>query len=103
MSFLNKIDVLANAKDGVGDYVGKFWVVTKPTEDSELIDILFFSDIGGMMLQAKGGLAREDIVGLYPKKDKDKAEKHAKDLLEKIKNKSKKDKRPRYKQILNLD
>lgn len=87
MTFTTRIEkiVMANAVDGIGDHVGKFWVVTEPTVDSVLQDILFLSSVGGMISQAKGGLKQEDIVGLYPLKDKEKAEKHAKFLLEKVK------------------
>ena len=63
-------------------YIGvpeTFWVVTKPTKDSELVDILFESDIYGMHLQFAGGLKRQDIVAIV--NDKSKAEKIAKGLL----------------------
>ncbi len=44
------------------DAVGKFWVVTKATKHSELTDIFFKTDVGGMMLQAHGGLYLEDVL-----------------------------------------
>lgn len=50
------------------DQVGKFWVVTKPSKSSTLIDILFEADVAYMLLQAKGGLKAEDIEGLYKSK-----------------------------------
>jgi hypothetical protein len=61
------------------DDIGDFWVVLKGTPDSELDDVLFESDVSNMMLQAAGGLKREDVIcvtELY-----DKAEKLAKDQL----------------------
>lgn len=50
------------------DHVGKFWVVTKPSKVSTLIDIMFEADVAYMLLQAKGGLKAEDIEGLYKSK-----------------------------------
>jgi hypothetical protein len=35
-----------------------------------------------MMLQAKGGLHRSEIEGIYPESQKDKATKHAEMLIE---------------------
>ena len=61
--FLAKELVSANIK-----YVGfpkKFWVVTKPTKESELGDICFEADIGRLMLQFRGGLDVDEIVGVY--------------------------------------
>jgi hypothetical protein len=45
--------------------IGTFWVVTKPTPDSTLVDIVFESTIMGMMRQTLGGLREKDIVGIY--------------------------------------
>jgi len=61
------------------DEVYKFWVVTYPTPDSELIDILFQTTIPGIMLQTKGGLQIEEIAGIF--KTKEPAEKMARHLL----------------------
>jgi len=58
-------------KAAVPDEVGKFWVVTRATKESTLDDILFEMDVFGMMLQAKGGLDKNDILGIF--KDKKKA------------------------------
>ena len=49
--------------------ITKFWVVTKPTKNSELEDILFKSDISQMELQFRGGLTAKEIIGLYMDKD----------------------------------
>ena len=48
-----------------GDEIGTFWVITKPTPESELTDILMETDISNMMLQSKGGLMDEGIIGVY--------------------------------------
>ena len=49
-----------------GDYnLPPFWVVTKPTIESNLADILFESDLFGFILQVKGGLKGYEIVGIY--------------------------------------
>lgn len=37
----------------------EFWVVTNPTDVSELGDICFKTDADGFILQVKGGLDRE--------------------------------------------
>lgn len=47
------------------DEVGEFWVVTAPTGQSELIDILFKRTVPGIGLQFKGGLNAEDIIGVF--------------------------------------
>ena len=49
-----------------GDYdLPPFWVVTRPTIESKLADILFESDLFGFILQEKGGLKISEIVGIY--------------------------------------
>jgi hypothetical protein len=65
------------------DQVGKFWVVTAPSDVSELGDILFEIDVPGMMRQALGGLKDDRILGIY--KDKSAAAAHANKLLDSIK------------------
>ena len=60
----------------------KFWVVTIPTSESELGDILFETDIKGLGNQFRGGLNSDDIVGWY---DKETATQIATDLMNKIK------------------
>ena len=62
-------------------FINKFWVVTKPTRKSELVDILFNSDIKGMQNQFLGGLTESEIVGMYSTKSE--AEKIARKLLAK--------------------
>ena len=62
------------------DETGKFWVVTYPTENSELADIVFDADVFDFHLQIAGGLTGDEIEGLY--NNKAKAMKVAKKLLE---------------------
>jgi hypothetical protein len=50
---------------GAVDEVGKFWVVTQPTENSTLADVVFGATIERMMLQALGGLRYNEILGIY--------------------------------------
>jgi hypothetical protein len=57
----------------------KFWIVTEPTEDSTLADVLFSTDIRGLVLQIKGGLAASQIHGIYL--DEDVATADAMDLV----------------------
>lgn len=45
--------------------VQKFWVVTKPTKRSTLVDILFSADMKRMELQFKGGLSGSEIIGIF--------------------------------------
>lgn len=59
--------------------VNKFWVVTKPSKNSELIDILFHAVMIRMELQFKGGLSGKEIIGIFTTKNE--AEKIAKMAL----------------------
>ena len=61
----------------------KFWVVTKPTKESTIQDILFECDLSGLRFQFLGGLIPLQIKGLY--KSKKTATKIANSLLEWIK------------------
>jgi hypothetical protein len=45
--------------------VNKFFVVTKPSPVSELADICFSCTYEQFMLQVRGGLKEEDIVGIF--------------------------------------
>ena len=62
--------------------VSKFWVVTKPTKQSLLIDILFNADMKRMELQFKGWLSSKEIIGIFTTKNE--AEKVAKMALLKV-------------------
>ena len=54
-------------------------LVTKPSKNSVLIDILFNADIKRMELQFKGGLSGKEIIGIFTTKNE--AEKVAKMAL----------------------
>ena len=43
----------------------KFWVVTRPTKQSALVDIVSQSDLSDLDLRFKGGLSPGDVVGLF--------------------------------------
>ena len=63
-----------------GDYeLPPFWIVTRPSPNSEMADILFESDLFGFILQEKGGLKGSEIVGFYTSQSK--AKKIAEKLL----------------------
>ena len=47
----------------------RFWVVTKPSPVSGLEDILFPCDFGRLMLQIRGGLQEDEIVGIFADED----------------------------------
>jgi len=79
-----KVVAVEESKSAIqNDEVGKFWVVTKPTEFSEIGDIFYESNIADIALQFKGGLNLSDIMLIT--KSKSKAEKLAKELLDKRK------------------
>jgi len=61
------------------DEIGEFWVVTKPDESSKLEDIFFKSSVYNLVLQGRGELHPNDIVGVY--KNEKKARKVALNLL----------------------
>jgi len=57
----------------------QFWVVTKPSPVSGLQDILFPCSFERLMLQIRGGLQEDEIVGIYA--DEDEARLTAAELL----------------------
>lgn len=57
----------------------RFWIVTKPTQNSELGDCCFDVDFRQFALQIRGGLNIQDIVGFFA--DGDAARKTATRLL----------------------
>lgn len=50
------------------DEVGKFFVVEKPTKDSEIEDVVWECDLPMFALQVKGGLDVKNILGVYKQK-----------------------------------
>ena len=47
--------------------VTKFWIVTKPTPVSELVDICFKCDLARLQGQFAAGLKADNIHGMYTK------------------------------------
>jgi len=60
----------------------EFWLVTKPTKKSKLIDILFHADMKRMELQFNGALSGKEIIGIFTNRNE--AEKVAKMALLKV-------------------
>ena len=81
---IDELIKLENIK--VIDEIGKFWVVTKPTRNSTMADIVFEADVKYMMNQCRGGLDEEDIMSIF--KTKEPAEKLGGELLINIRNKN---------------
>lgn len=80
---LSKLVVISEAKESDGkmvDEIGKFWVVVRPTQDSELSDTLFETDVAGVALLGRGGLEPKSIMGIFSKEAK--AKKMAEEALE---------------------
>lgn len=62
------------------DELGSFWVVTRPTKMSTIVDICFEATTRKLMLQALGGLRPADVLGVY--KSEDRARKAARFFLD---------------------
>jgi hypothetical protein len=54
--------------------IDRFWLVCKPSAFSELADICFETDIGGLYLQFKGGLDPSEILAVYTNREEAQAE-----------------------------
>ena len=50
------------------DEVGKFFIVEKPTKDSEIEDVVYELSLPEFALQVKGGLDIKNILGVYKQK-----------------------------------
>ena len=50
------------------DEVGKFFIVEKPTKDSEMVDVVYELSLPEFALQIKGGLDVKNILGVYKQK-----------------------------------
>jgi hypothetical protein len=57
----------------------RFWVVTKPSPVSQMCDICFPCTFEQLMLQVRGGLKEEEVVGIFA--DEDEAHMTAMELL----------------------
>ena len=64
------------------DEIGKFWVVTNANSSSELLDVCFETNLGGLMRQALGGLDAIQIQGVYAYDNEDEALLHAQRLID---------------------
>lgn len=53
------------SKREIKDTLGKFFIVTKPSKNSKLEDILVEVDLLGFLRQLKGGLTEEEIIGVF--------------------------------------
>jgi len=72
-----------NILDGIDDEIGIFWVVTTARPESELVDILFKTNLAMMMIRARGGLNPNEVLATF--KDPNKARKYAENYLAKYK------------------
>ena len=50
------------------DEIGKFFIVEKPTKDSEMEDVVYELSLPEFALQIKGGLDIKNILGVYKQK-----------------------------------
>ena len=50
------------------DEIGKFFIVEKPTKDSEMEDVVYELTLPEFALQIKGGLEAKNILGVYKQK-----------------------------------
>jgi len=68
---LNEIEEAEMVKEMEGipvDEIGKFFIVEKPTKDSEMEDVVYELTLPEFALQVKGGLDVKNILGVYKQK-----------------------------------
>ena len=68
---LNEIEEAEMVKEMEGipvDEIGKFFIVEKPTKDSEMEDVVYELSLPEFALQIKGGLDVKNILGVYKQK-----------------------------------
>ena len=71
VDLLKEVEEAEVVKEEAGlpvDEVGKFFVVEKPTKDSEIEDVVWECDLSMFALQVKGGLDVKNILGVYKQK-----------------------------------
>lgn len=71
VDLLKEVEEAEVVKEEAGlpvDEVGKFFVVEKPTKDSEIEDVVWECDLPMFALQVKGGLDVKNILGVYKQK-----------------------------------
>ena len=65
---VEEAEVVKEAEGLPVDEVGKFFIVEKPTKDSEIEDVVWECDLPMFALQIKGGLDVKNILGVYKQK-----------------------------------
>ena len=65
---VEEAEVIKEAEGLPVDEVGKFFVVERPTKDSEMEDVVWECDLPMFALQVKGGLDVKNILGVYKQK-----------------------------------
>jgi len=68
---LNEIEEAEVVKEAEGipvDEIGKFFIVEKPTKNSEMMDVVYELTLPEFALQVKGGLDVKNILGVYKQK-----------------------------------
>ena len=65
---VEEAEVVKEAEGLPVDEVGKFFVVEKPTKDSEIEDVVWECDLPMFALQVKGGLDVKNILVVYKQK-----------------------------------
>lgn len=71
VDLLKEVEEAEVVKEEVGlpvDEIGKFFIVEKPTKDSEMEDVVYELDLPAFALQIKGGLDVNNILGVYKQK-----------------------------------
>jgi len=71
LDLLNEVEEAEVVKEEAGipiDEIGKFFIVEKPTKDSEMVDVVYELTLPEFALQVKGGLDVKNILGVYKQK-----------------------------------
>jgi len=71
VDLLKEVEEAEVVKEEAGipvDEIGKFFIVEKPTKDSEMEDVVYELDLPAFALQIKGGLDVKNILGVYKQK-----------------------------------
>ena len=71
LDLLNEVEEAEVVKEEAGipiDEIGKFFIVEKPTKDSEMEDVVYELSLPEFALQVKGGLDVKNILGVYKQK-----------------------------------
>lgn len=71
VDLLKEVEEAEVVKEEVGipvDEIGKFFIVERPTKDSEMEDVVYELDLPAFALQIKGGLDVNNILGVYKQK-----------------------------------